>query len=81
MKKCVVFDFGGGTLDISVLSIERRKIEVKSTNGDTHCGGQDIDNLLLQYFIKGFNEEHDIDLSSNKRASARILKVCTELKI
>ena len=50
-KLCVVFDFGGGTLDISVLSIQQQRIIVKAVNGNTHLGGQDIDNCLMNYCI------------------------------
>lgn len=52
-KKLLVFDFGGGTLDISIIDIDSNyKIKVLTTNGDSNLGGQDIDNLLIRHFIK-----------------------------
>ena len=51
MKKILVFDFGGGTLDVSVLRIERELIEVLATKGNTHLGGQNIDELLMKHCI------------------------------
>ena len=47
--KCVVFDYGGGTIDVTVLDIKGEDINVKATAGDIHCGGQDIDNILVEY--------------------------------
>ena len=79
-KLCLVYDFGGGTLDISILSIFRRKVEVKVVNGDTHVGGEDIDNILMHHFIEIFKNEHDVDLINDERAKARIRKACKELK-
>ena len=49
---CLVFDFGGGTLDITILSVYQRKIEVKTTSGDTNLGGEDIDNSFMQYLLE-----------------------------
>ena len=75
-----MFDFGGGTLDISILSIIKRKIEVKAVNGDTNIGGQDIDNILMHRCIEKIKEELEIDLINNSRAKARIRKCCKEAK-
>ena len=75
-----MFDFGGGTLDISVLSIFRRKIEVIAINGDTHLGGEDIDNILMQRCIEIIKDEHSVDLIDDERAKARIRKCCKEAK-
>ena len=79
-KLCLVFDFGGGTLDISILSIFRRKIEVKVVNGDTHLGGEDIDNILMNHCIDNIKNEHGVDLINDQRAKARIRKCCKEAK-
>ena len=79
-KLCLVFDFGGGTLDISILNIYRRKIEVKVVNGDTHLGGEDIDNILMNHCINHIKEEYGVDLIDDKRAKARIRKCCKEAK-
>ena len=51
-KMCLVFDFGGGTLDITILSVYQRKIEVKTSSGDTNLGGEDIDNSFMQYLLE-----------------------------
>ena len=79
-KVCLVYDFGGGTLDISILSIFRRKIEVKAVNGDTHTGGEDIDNILMHRCIEIIKDEYEVDLINNERAKARIRKACKEVK-
>ena len=79
-KLCVVFDFGGGTLDISVLKIHRLKITVLAVNGNTHLGGQDIDNILMNHCLEHIQEEHDADLSNDSRAKALIRNACKEAK-
>ena len=71
-QKIIVFDFGGGTFDISVLSIDGGIIEVISTRGDTHLGGQDIDEILVRHCMNDFKERHNIDLTNNLRAQARL---------
>ncbi|MFC1842639.1 molecular chaperone DnaK [Candidatus Dependentiae bacterium] len=72
-----VFDFGGGTFDISVLEIHDGVVEVKSTNGDTHLGGDDIDHKLIEYMADEFKKEQGIDLHNDKMALQR-LKEATE---
>ena len=72
-----VFDFGGGTFDISILEVQDGVIEVKSTSGDTHLGGDDIDNQLIDYLVSEFKKEQGIDLSKDKMALQR-LKEATE---
>ena len=71
-QKIIVFDFGGGTFDISVLSIDGGIIEVISTRGDTHLGGQDIDEILVRHCMNDFKKRHNIDLTNNLRAQARL---------
>ena len=68
-KVIAVYDFGGGTFDISILSIKGGVFEVKSTNGDTNCGGEDIDVLLMDYLLSEFELLHNINLKSDKIAS------------
>ena len=68
LKRIVVYDFGGGTLDVSVLSIEGGVITVLGTDGNTHLGGQDIDKILLEHCLADFLNKTGISLSSNKRA-------------
>jgi len=72
-----VFDFGGGTFDISILEVNDGVIEVKSTNGDTILGGDDIDQALINYLVEEFQKEHGTDLRNDKMALQR-LKEATE---
>ena len=76
-----VFDFGGGTFDISVLDINDGVIEVKSTNGDTHLGGDDIDQRLINYLIEEFKKENGIDLRIDKMALQRLKEAAEKAKI
>ena len=75
-----MYDFGGGTLDVSVLNIEDGVIEVMATRGDTHLGGQDIDELLVQHCMTDFKSKFNIDLSTNNRAKARLKNQCNRAK-
>lgn len=75
-----VFDFGGGTFDVSILEISDGVIEVKSTNGDTHLGGDDIDQLLIDYIIAEFKKEQGIDLSQDKMALQRLKEAAEKAK-
>jgi molecular chaperone DnaK len=75
-----VFDFGGGTFDVSILDINDGMIEVKSTNGDTHLGGDDIDQHLIDYIIAEFKKEHGIDLSQDKMALQRLKEAAEKAK-
>ena len=75
-KKICVFDFGGGTFDVTILKIVGKEFTVINTGGDTHLGGQDIDNLLVEYCIKEFKNENGIDISNNKRAKFRLREAC-----
>ena len=76
-KNFLIFDLGGGTFDVSILSINNNLIEVRAINGDTHLGGEDFDNRLLQYYIKKFKAQRRIDISDNKKALSR-LKIQSE---
>lgn len=71
-EKIVVFDLGGGTFDVSILELGDGVFEVKSTNGDTHLGGEDFDNRIVSHFIDEFKNETGIDLSSDKAAMQRL---------
>lgn len=71
-EKIVVFDLGGGTFDVSVLELGDGVVEVKSTNGDTHLGGEDFDNRIVNHFIDVFKGESGIDLKSDKAAMQRL---------
>ncbi|KAF3986107.1 hypothetical protein FT663_01073 [Candidozyma haemuli var. vulneris] len=76
-----VFDFGGGTFDVSILDIEDKVFEVRATNGNTHLGGEDVDLMLLNYIMDEFKKEHGIDLSSDRMAVQRIREAAEKCKI
>lgn len=76
-----VFDFGGGTFDVSILEICDGVIEVKSTNGDTMLGGDDVDHKLIDYLNEEFKREQGIDLSSDKMALQRLKEAAEKAKI
>jgi len=79
-KNVLIFDLGGGTFDVSILTIEDGIFEVKSTAGNTHLGGEDFDNRLVTHFIKEFKRKHKKDISSNKRALRRLRTACERAK-
>jgi heat shock 70kDa protein 1/6/8 len=76
----LIYDFGGGTLDVSVVHIEDGMFEVKSSHGDTHLGGEDIDNLLVDHFAREFKLKQRQDISSNQRALRRLRTTCERAK-
>jgi molecular chaperone DnaK len=76
-----VFDFGGGTFDISVLEVGEGVVEVKSTNGDTHLGGDDIDERLIEWIVEEFKRDQGIDLSQDKMALQRLKEAAEKAKI
>ncbi len=71
-EKIAVFDLGGGTFDVSILELGDGVFEVKSTNGDTHLGGEDFDNRIVNYFLDTFKAETGIDLKGDKAAMQRL---------
>jgi len=75
-----VFDFGGGTFDISILEVGDGVVEVKSTNGDTHLGGDDLDQVLIRWIIDEFKKDQGIDLSSDKMALQRLKEAAEKAK-
>src|SRR5262245_6621860 len=76
-----VYDFGGGTFDISILEVGDNVVEVKATNGDTHLGGDDIDNLLVQWLTDEFKRESGIDVSKDKMVLQRLKDAAEKAKI
>ncbi|VDK23866.1 unnamed protein product [Taenia asiatica] len=77
----LVFDWGGGTFDVSIMSIKNGEFEVKAVGGDTHLGGEDITSLLVDHFVETFKRDHDEkDLTTNKTAISRLRKECEEAK-
>jgi molecular chaperone DnaK len=76
-----VFDFGGGTFDISILEVGEGVVEVKSTNGDTHLGGDNIDQRIIDWIIEEFRKDQGIDLSKDKMALQRLKEAAEKAKI
>ncbi len=76
-----VYDFGGGTFDISILEVGDGVVEVKSTNGDTHLGGDNIDHRLIDWIIDEFRKDQGIDLSKDKMALQRLREAAEKAKI
>ncbi|MFA5074851.1 MAG: molecular chaperone DnaK [Candidatus Babeliales bacterium] len=76
-----VFDFGGGTFDISILEVGDGVVEVKSTNGDTLLGGDNIDEKVIKYLVDEFKKEHNIDLKNDKMALQRLKEAAEKAKI
>ena len=76
-----VFDFGGGTFDISILEVGEGVVEVKSTNGDTHLGGDDVDEVLIDWIIDEFKKDQGIDLHNDKMALQRLKEASEKAKV
>jgi len=79
-QNILIYDFGGGTLDVSLLTIDDGIFEVKATAGDTHLGGEDIDNLLVNHFKTEFKRKHKVDISENKKSIRRLKIACERAK-
>lgn len=79
-RNVLIFDLGGGTFDVSLLTIEEGIFEVKATAGDTHLGGEDFDNRLVNHFVQEFKRKHKKDLTSNARALRRLRTACERAK-
>jgi len=76
----LIFDLGGGTFDVSILTIEEGIFEVKATAGDTHLGGEDFDNRMVDHFVNEFKRKHKKDIKGNKRALRRLRTACERAK-
>lgn len=79
-RKVLIFDFGGGTFDVSLLDIADGCFEVLATAGDTHLGGEDIDNRMLEYFVERFNRKHHCNLKESPRAIRTLKSACERAK-
>jgi L1 cell adhesion molecule like protein len=79
-KNVLIFDLGGGTFDVSLLTIEEGIFEVKATAGDTHLGGEDFDNRLVNHFVQEFKRKNKKDITSNARALRRLRTACERAK-
>src|SRR5437879_11250745 len=76
-----VYDFGGGTCDISVLEVGGGVVEVKSTNGDTHLGGDDLDQRIIDWMVEEFRRGEGVDLSKDRMALQRLKEGAEKAKI
>ncbi|XP_010459142.1 PREDICTED: heat shock 70 kDa protein 5-like [Camelina sativa] len=79
-RNVLIFDLGGGTFDVSLLTIEEGVFEVKATAGDTHLGGEDFDNRLVNHFVAEFRRKHKKDIGGNARALRRLRTACERAK-
>nr|AAW63769.1 PPAT5 [Hyaloperonospora parasitica] len=79
-KNVLVFDLGGGTFDVTLLAIDGGVFEVLATNGDTHLGGEDFDQRIMQYFIKKWKKDKNIDVASDKRALQKLRREAERVK-
>jgi len=79
-ENILVFDLGGGTFDVTLLTIDNGVFEVKATAGDTHLGGEDFDQRMMDYCIAQFKKQHSCDLSGDAKAIARIRRACEMAK-
>lgn len=80
-RTIAVYDLGGGTFDISILEIQNGVFEVKSTNGDTHLGGEDFDNLLINFIVNEFKSQSGVNIASDKSSLQRIRQAAENAKI
>jgi molecular chaperone DnaK len=79
-RRIVVYDFGGGTFDVSIVRMEAGVVEVLTSKGDTHLGGDDLDQVLLDHVAEEFLEDHAVDLRDNPQARFRLLQSCERAK-
>jgi len=79
-RNVLIFDLGGGTFDVSLLTIQGKVFAVKATAGDTHLGGEDFDNTLLEHFKAEFKRKHKLDISDDARALRRLRSACERAK-
>ncbi len=80
-EKIAIYDFGGGTFDISILEVGDNVVEVKSTNGDTHLGGDDFDDRIMQWLIAEFKKDQGVDLAKDRMALQRLKEAAEKAKI
>ena len=80
-EKIAVFDFGGGTFDISILEVGDNTVEVRATNGDTHLGGDNLDDRIIQYLVEEFKKDQGLDLSNDPMAMQRLKEAAEKAKI
>lgn len=79
-KNILVFDLGGGTFDVSILTIDNGVFEVIATHGDTHLGGEDFDQRVMEHFIRLLQKKHNVDISKDKRAIQKLKREVEKAK-
>lgn len=79
-RNVLVFDLGGGTTDVTLLSIEKGNFEVKAVAGNNHLGGEDFDDRMVKHFVEIFKMKHDVDISRNARALLKLRTACEKAK-
>jgi heat shock protein 5 len=79
-RQVLVYDLGGGTFDVSILTIEEGVFEVQSTAGDTHLGGEDFDNRVISYFAKKYNKENDVDITKDAKSMGKLKREVEKAK-
>jgi heat shock protein 1/8 len=79
-KNVLIFDLGGGTADVSLLTIKKGVFEVKAVAGDTHLGGEDFDNRMVKHFVEIFKRQHKVDISVNSKTLRRLRTACEKAK-
>ena len=80
IRNVFIFDLGGGTFDVSLLTLKNDSFDVKATAGDTHLGGEDFDNKMVNYLVKEFKRKNKVDISGNPRALRRLRTACERAK-
>jgi len=80
-EKIAVYDFGGGTFDISILEVGENVVEVKATNGDTHLGGDNFDQRIIDYLVEEFKKDQGVDLSADSMAVQRLREAAEKAKV
>uniref|UniRef100_A0A453D6Y6 Uncharacterized protein n=1 Tax=Aegilops tauschii subsp. strangulata TaxID=200361 RepID=A0A453D6Y6_AEGTS len=79
-KTVLIFDLGGGTMDVSIISVQNGVFTVKATSGDTHLGGQDLNNRMVEHFVQDFLKKHKSDIRGSPRALMRLRTACERAK-
>ncbi|GAB7337982.1 hypothetical protein MBLNU457_4357t1 [Dothideomycetes sp. NU457] len=79
-RQIIVYDLGGGTFDVSILTVDEGVFEVQATAGDTHLGGEDFDQRVMDYFTKKYNKEHDTDITKNAKTMGKLKREVEKAK-
>jgi heat shock protein 5 len=79
-RQIIVYDLGGGTFDVSILTVDHGVFEVQSTAGDTHLGGEDFDQRIVDYFTKSYNKQHDTDITKNAKTMGKLKREVEKAK-